>query len=76
MLSLSNDGRHPALDLEPRQRRQITLEAITTQVEALSRQNPVLMIFEDAHWIDPTSLEVLGRIVDRIRSLSVLLIVT
>ena len=45
-------------------------------MEALSRQNPVLMIFEDAHWTDPTSLEVFGRVVDRIRALRVLLIVT
>jgi predicted ATPase len=42
----------------------------------LSRANPVLMIFEDAHWIDPTSLEALGRTIDRIRSLRVLLVVT
>ena len=39
-------------------------------------QNPVLMIFEDAHWTDPTSLEVFGRVVDRIATLRVLLIVT
>ena len=45
-------------------------------MQALSRQNPVLMIFEDAHWIDPTSLEALGRMVDRIASLGVLLVVT
>jgi len=45
-------------------------------VEALSRQKPVLMIFEDAHWTDPTSLETFGRVVDRVRSLPVLLIVT
>jgi predicted ATPase len=45
-------------------------------MEALSRSNPVLMIFEDAHWTDPTSLEAFGRIVDRVRSLPVLLIVT
>ena len=76
MLSLPNDGRYPALELTPQQRRQRTLEALTAQVEALSRQNPVLMIFEDAHWTDPTSLEVFGRVVDRIRSLRVLLIVT
>ena len=76
MLSLPNDGRYPALDLEPQQRRQKTLEALTAQVEALSRQNPVLMIFEDAHWTDPTSLETFGRVVDRVRSLPVLLIVT
>ena len=76
MLSLPNDGRHPALDLDPQHRRQKTLEALSTQVEALSRQNPLLMIFEDAHWTDPTSLETFGRVVDKVRSLSVLLIVT
>ena len=76
MLSLPNDGRYPALELTPEQRRQRTLEALTAQVEALSRQSPLLMIFEDAHWTDPTSLETFGRVVDRVRSLPVLLIVT
>src|ERR1700726_5262508 len=45
MLSLPNDGRYPALDLVPQQRRQKTLEALTAQLEALSRTSPVLMIF-------------------------------
>ena len=76
MLSLPNDGRYPALDLPPPQRRQRTLEALIAQIEALTRSAPVLMIFEDAHWTDPTSLEVFGRAVDRIRTLRVLLIVT
>src|SRR5215468_9299918 len=76
MLSLQNDGRYPALELTPQQRRQKTLEAITTQLETLSRQTPVLMIFEDGHWTDPTSLEAFGRAVDRIRTLRVLLLVT
>jgi class 3 adenylate cyclase/predicted ATPase len=76
MLSLPNDGRYPALDLNPEQRRQRTLEALMSQLAALERQNPVLMIFEDAHWVDPTSLEVLGRAVVRITNLRVLLIVT
>ena len=76
MLSIPNDGRYPALDLTPLKRRQKTLEALTAQMEALSRSNPVLMIFEDVHWIDPTSLELLHRAVDRIRALGVLLIVT
>ena len=76
MLSLPNDGRYLALNMDPQQRRQKTLEALTAQVEALSRQNPVLMIFEDAHWTDPTSLETFGRVVDKVRSLPVLLIVT
>jgi class 3 adenylate cyclase/predicted ATPase/tRNA A37 threonylcarbamoyladenosine biosynthesis protein TsaE len=76
MLSLPNDGRYPAIDLAPEQRRQRTLEALTTQVAKLASQRPVLMIFEDAHWTDPTTLELFGRIVDRIPSLRVLLIVT
>ena len=76
MLSLANDGRYPTLELAPQQRRQKTLEALTAQLEALSRSNPVLMIFEDVHWIDPTTLEALGRTVDRLRTLRVLLIAT
>ena len=76
MLSLPNDGRYPSLELIPQQRRQKTLEALTAQVEALSHSNPVLMIFEDVHWIDPTSLEALGRTVDRLRTLGVLLLLT
>jgi class 3 adenylate cyclase/predicted ATPase len=76
MLSLPNDGRYPVLELSPEQRRQRTLEALVSQMEALTRQNPVLMIFEDAHWTDPTTLELFGRVVDRVRSLRVLLLVT
>jgi class 3 adenylate cyclase/predicted ATPase len=76
MLSLPNDGRYPAVKLTPQRRRQRMLEAIALQVEALARSCPVLMVFEDAHWSDPTSLELLGRVVVRIRTLSVLLIVT
>ena len=76
MLSLTNDGRYTALNMASKPRRQRTLEALVSQMEALARQSPVLIIFEDAHWADPTSLQVFGRIVDRVRSLRVLLIVT
>src|SRR5262249_31015949 len=76
MLSLPNDGRYPTLELTPQQRRQRTLEALTAQLETLSRVNPVLMIFEDVHWVDPTSLEALGRTVGRLRTRTVLLVVT
>ena len=61
LLSLPNDGRYPAVEMSPQQRRQRTLEALTTQTVALAEQAPLLMIFEDIHWIDPTSLEALGR---------------
>jgi class 3 adenylate cyclase len=76
MLSFPNDGRYPALDLLPQQRRQRTLEALLTQLQALTRQSPVLMILEDAHWIDPTSLEVFSLVVNKIRTLRALLVVT
>ncbi len=76
MLSLANDGRYPSLTLAPEQRKHRTLEALTSQVARLASRNPVLMIFEDAHWIDPTSLEALDIIVQRIPSLHALLLVT
>jgi class 3 adenylate cyclase/tetratricopeptide (TPR) repeat protein len=76
MLSLPNDGRYPALELTPQQRRKRTLEALNLQIEVLSRQNPLLMIAEDAHWADPTSLEAFNWVVDRIRTLRVLVLVT
>jgi class 3 adenylate cyclase/predicted ATPase len=76
MMSLPNDGRYPASDLTPQQRRQRTMEALIAQLETLARQNPLLAILEDAQWADPTSLEVFGLVVERIRTLRALLIVT
>jgi class 3 adenylate cyclase len=52
ILLLPNDGRYPALELTPRQRRQKTLDALHAQVETFASKSPVLMIFEDAHWAD------------------------
>ena len=75
MLSLPNDGRYPTLELTP-ERRQRTFQALNLQLEALTSSRPVLMIVEDAHWADPTSLEAFGQAVDQIASLSALLIVT
>jgi predicted ATPase/class 3 adenylate cyclase len=76
LLSLPNDGRYPALDLAPQQRRQKTIDALIRQIGVLACSSPILMILEDAHWIDPTSLEVLGRVVDRIASLRALFVIT
>jgi predicted ATPase len=76
LLSLPNDGRYPKLELSPPQRRERTFLALTTQIVALAERSPVLMIFEDVHWIDPTSLEALGRGIDRIKAVGVLLIIT
>src|SRR5436853_303282 len=76
MLSLRTDGTDSTPDPGPEQRRQQTLEAIVARTQALAVRNPALIVFEDAHWSDPTSLEVLNLIVDRIRKLRALLIIT
>ena len=76
MLSLPNDGRYPALDLAPRQRRQRTLQALTDQIEKIARRCPLLIVFEDAHWSDPSSLELFDGLVDGINALPILLCVT
>ena len=76
ILSLPNEGRYPTLDLTPQQRRQRTLEALRGPVETFARKNPVLMIVEDAHWADPSSLEVFSGAVDRTAARRVLLIIT
>ena len=76
MLSLPNDGRYPALDLAPHQRRQRTLAALARRIEGIARETPVLMVYEDAHWADPSSLEAIGLLVDKIETLRLLLFVT
>ena len=76
MLSLPNDGRYPVLELAPRQRRQRTMDALVRQVEILSGSGPLLVIFEDAHWADPTSLELMGRLASHIASHRVLMVIS
>ena len=76
MLSLSGGERFPPLDLSPQRKKERTLAALLRQLQALARRQPVLMIFEDLHWIDPTSREVLDLTVEKITGLPVLLVVT
>ena len=76
LLSLPNDGRYPKIEMAPRQKRQRTLEALINQIVSFAEQSPVLMIVEDIHWVDPTTLEALGRGIDRIKAAGVLLIMT
>src|SRR6266481_4839948 len=59
MLSLSAGERYPPLELSPQRKKERTLAALLRQLQALARRQPVLMIFEDLHWIDPTSRELL-----------------
>ncbi|HJY50639.1 MAG TPA: AAA family ATPase, partial [Stellaceae bacterium] len=76
LLSLLASERHPLPNLSPQRKKERTLEALIRQLEGRALQHPVVMVFEDAHWIDPTSRELLDLIVERARSLPVLLLVT
>jgi class 3 adenylate cyclase/tetratricopeptide (TPR) repeat protein len=76
LLSIPTADRYPPLQLAPQKRKEKTLRALLGQLEGLAARQPVLMLFEDAHWSDPTSIELLDLIVDRTASLRLLLIVT
>jgi predicted ATPase len=72
LLSLPASDRHPVPNLSPQRKKERTLEALLRQLEGLARRQPVIMLFEDAHWIDPTSRELLDLTVERVGSLRVL----
>jgi len=74
LLSLPSSA--AGLNLSPQRKREKLFDAFLSQLEAESRQRPVLMVLEDAHWIDPTSRELLDLTVDRVRRLPVLLAIT
>ena len=75
LLSLPVD-RYPPLNYAPQKHKECTLEALTVQLTALSKRYPLLMVFEDLHWVDPTTQELLDLLVERIARLPVLLLVT
>ena len=64
----------PPLDVTPQQRKDKTFEALLRQAEGLSRQQPMLVIFDDVHWIDPSSRELLDRLIERVADWPVLLL--
>ena len=76
LLSIPFGDRYPRLALNPAQQRRRTLAALLDQFENLARQKPILLIFEDAHWADATTLELLDMAVERIRRLPVLALFT
>jgi class 3 adenylate cyclase/tetratricopeptide (TPR) repeat protein len=76
LLSIPAGDRYPTLELTPYKRKQKTLAALVAQVEGLSGKEPVLMVFEDVHWSDPTTRELLDLLIDRVPRLPVLLVIT
>ena len=76
LLSLPAGELYPPLPDDPRQKRERILVALVRQLESLAQRRPMLCLFEDAHWSDSTSLELLERLAERVRRLPVLVVVT
>ena len=76
LLGLPTEGRYPALDLTPQRQKQLTLAALVEQLEGLAAAQPVLLAYEDMHWSDPTTQELLGLTIERLQRLPVLLLIT
>ncbi|MDQ0563727.1 class 3 adenylate cyclase/predicted ATPase [Rhizobium mesoamericanum] len=76
LLEIPGTAGCPILNLTPQQRKNRTFKVFIAQLAGLAAKQPVLMVLEDAHWLDPSSLELFDTFVDRIRQLSVLLVIT
>lgn len=76
MLSVPLDESHPPLDLSPQRQRQKTMELMTQLKVATANEQPVLAVFEDLHWADPTTLEFLGLLVEQVATSKVMAILT
>jgi class 3 adenylate cyclase len=75
LLMLPADGL-PVVNLSPQRRKERTFEALIRQVERLSEERPLLMLFEDIHWADPSTREILDDLIQRLEALRVLLVIT
>jgi class 3 adenylate cyclase/tetratricopeptide (TPR) repeat protein len=76
LLTIPTEGRYPPLELAPSEMKERTIAALITLVVGIAKAVPVLMVVEDAHWIDPTSLDLTARLVERLQHFSVLCVVT
>ena len=76
LLAIQKGERYQPLNLSPLKKKEKTLAALISQIEGLAARQPVLVVFEDIHWIDPTTREALDLLIDRVPSLRVLVIVT
>lgn len=76
LLSMPIDDRYAPLDLSPQQQKDATVVSLVNHLIGLARDQPLVIAFEDAHWIDPTSREVLDLLVDRIQNTSILVVIT
>ena len=76
LLGVPTDERYPALNFSPQRQKQRTFEVLLEQLVGLARQRPVLQLYEDLHWADPSTLELLDTVVERARALPILVVIT
>ncbi len=76
LLSIPTDQRERVQQMSPQARRERTLAALLAQLTGLAARQPVLVVYEDLHWIDPSSRELLDRTIDQVGRLPVLLVAT
>ncbi len=75
LLGVPTDDRYPALNLSPQRQKQRTFEVLIEQLAGLARERPVLALYEDLNWADPSTLELLDMVVERARVLPVLVVI-
>src|SRR6476660_5820968 len=75
LLSIPRDGQH-LFEVDPQKRKDKTFDALFAQLRRLEQQRPVLVIYEDVQWIDPTTLELLALTVERAHQMRLLLIIS
>ena len=76
LLSIQGDRRDPPLTVSSEKRKEMTMEVLVQYLERLADRSPILFIAEDAHWLDPTTLDLMTRIINRIRQMRILLLIT
>src|ERR1700674_185947 len=76
LLSIPTEGRYPPLEMSPSELRHRTVAAVCALFEGQTQVKPVLALLEDAHWLDPSSLDLFSRLVERLQRLRALMVVT
>jgi predicted ATPase len=76
LLTIPTGAHYATLDLNPRQQKQKTLEALVDQLKGLATRQPLLAVYEDAHWLDPTTLEFLDMVVQHVPTLPILVVIS
>ncbi|NGZ97884.1 MAG: adenylate/guanylate cyclase domain-containing protein [Nitrospira sp. WS110] len=76
LLAIPRDERDVPLNVSSEKRRSMTLDALTQYLQSLADRSPVLLIVEDAHWLDPTTLDLMTRIIDHVKQMRVLVLMT